>query len=68
MQEKRKYIRITPSGSIALKFKVVPDKKSEITFKKGRSYVKNISSGGMFIEMPYLKSKVLGDLLSGKIR
>ena len=66
MKENRRYIRIKPSKAMVVKFSVVPDKKRRRSIKKGNTQPTNISGGGMFLELPYLKSDVIESLLSGK--
>jgi len=66
MNEKRRYIRIKPSKAMGVKFSVVPDKKRKRFVKKANTQLTNISGGGMFLELPYLKSDVIESLLSGK--
>jgi len=64
-KEKRKYIRIKPAKPVNLKFRIVPNKKRKRTLKKGKAFSRNISGGGMFIKLPFMKAQLMTGLFSG---
>jgi len=68
MKERRKYARVHPGSPVRLSLKVLSEKKNMTVVKRGRTLIRNISGGGVFIEMPPVKDKVVQDLLSKKNR
>ena len=66
MKERRKYARVKTPNPLKLRFKVVSSGKQKNIIKKGKSHTKDVSSGGMFIEIPPVKDHVIDGLLSGK--
>ena len=68
MRERRKYIRIAPSRPVEVKFKMISHRGRSLALKRRRGTPRNISGGGMFVEMPRMKPKTIERLLSGKYK
>lgn len=66
MKERRRYLRIKPTKPVKARFKVVPGRKQKPVLRRGRSYTRDISGDGMFIELPHMKDEIAEALLSGK--
>jgi len=62
--EKRRYVRLQPKEAISVHFKIVTQAEGEkVTSHQAKT--KNVSGGGMFLEIPLLQSKLLEGILLG---
>ncbi|NOX97615.1 MAG: PilZ domain-containing protein [Nitrospirae bacterium] len=63
--EKRKYVRLQPKEAISVHFKIVTKSEGEKVPIHHRAKTKNVSGGGMFLEIPLLEPKLLEGVLRG---
>jgi len=67
-RERRGFIRLRLPRPIGIKFKIVSTDSKVKLFKRGRTYTRNISGSGMFLELSRVSEGVVERLLSGKNR
>ena len=63
--ERRRYIRLQPKEPISVRFKVIEESKRRKIAIANQAKMKSVSAGGMFLEIPLLKPKMLVGLLRG---
>ena len=63
--ERRRYVRLQPKEAISVRFKVITRAEEEKALLNCLAKIKNASGGGMFLEIPPLKPKLLEGLLRG---
>ena len=63
--ERRKYVRLQPKEAISVRFKVVTQTEGEKTASSHRAKTKDVSGGGMFLEISLLKPTLLEGVLRG---
>ena len=64
--ERRRYVRFTPSAPIPVKFEIMDAGADDVTGTGDSAATKNVSGGGMFLEIPRLDPDVLEQLLLGE--
>ncbi len=63
--ERRSYIRFQLKEAVSVRFKVVIRAEGDKAIVSHQVKTKNVSGGGMFLETPLLKPKLLEGLLQG---
>ena len=63
--ERRRHVRLPIKEAISVCFKVVTRAEGEKAIVSHQVKTKNVSGGGMFLEIPLLKPKLLEGLLQG---
>ena len=66
VREKRKYMRVNTQKFASMQINVKRDNKTINTISMDDIKVRNLSGGGMYLELPLLESSILERLLSGK--
>ena len=62
-KERRKYIRVRLAKPLKLNFRIIGSKGS---IKMGGTFSKDISGGGVLIDLPAMKQEILEGLVAGK--
>ena len=63
--ERRRYVRISPSEPIQVKYNLVKD-HGEGEAETNKASSRSVSGGGLFLEMPYLEPREVEELLKGE--
>lgn len=64
--ERRRYVRLEPEEPISVRFKVIEEsRRRKVATGTDRAKTKSVGGGGMFLEIPPLKPKMLDGLLRG---